>query len=135
MPRAEETDSVRDFLESIKSSEHIRQLGKITGPISALGVANLIRTFSPSSPVTTLILTRGGEQGMIFVKDRALHAARPGAVTGLKAVVRMMSWEEGNFEFEASVDGSITGDSPIPVEVVLAEGARQLDEMRLPTSE
>jgi hypothetical protein len=63
----------------------------------------------------------GFEEGMLCF-------TRLGAASGLKALVRLMSWTEGHFEFHASLDSVEKREPPVPVEAALFDAVRILDE-------
>jgi hypothetical protein len=81
-----------------------------------------------SLPTGTLTLQRDQQEGVIGFKDGMLCFARLGAASGLKALVRLMSWTEGRFEFHASLDSVEEREPPLPLKVALFEAVRMIDE-------
>jgi hypothetical protein len=116
------------FVEGIQSTEHTRRLGGITGEIAEVGIQNLVQMFMSAMPTGTLTLQRGQHEGVIGFEKGMLCFTRLGAASGLKALVRLMSWTEGRFEFHASLDSVEEREPPVPVEAALFDAMRILDE-------
>jgi hypothetical protein len=57
-----------------------------------------------------------------------LRFARLGPTTGMKALVRMLAWKQGAFEFHARVDPVPHPEPPISLEAALLDAVRQIDE-------
>jgi len=127
-PGENERADLERFVDAIQSTEHTRRLGGITGEIAEVGIQNLVQMFLGSVPTGTLTLQRGEREGVIGFEDGVLCFARVGAASGLKALVRLMAWSEGRFEFHASLDPVEARDAPVPLEAALFEAARLLDE-------
>ena len=116
------------FVEGVQSTEHTRRLGGITGEIAEVGIQNLIQMFMCNMPTGTLTLQRGQHEGVIGFEKGMLCFTRLGAASGLKALVRLMSWTEGRFEFHASLDAVEESEARMPLEAALFEAVRLLDE-------
>jgi Tfp pilus assembly protein PilZ len=127
-PTEEERAGLERFVEQVQSTEHTRRLGGISGEIAEVGIQNLAQMFLTSMPTGTLTLQRGEHEGVIGFEKGMLCFARTGAASGLKALVRLMSWSEGRFEFHASLDRVEERESPVPVEAALFDAVRLLDE-------
>jgi hypothetical protein len=127
-PPEDEREDMEHFVEKIQSTEHTRRLGGITGGIGEVGIQNLVQMFMNSIPVGTLTLQQGQREGVIGFEGGMLCFARVGAASGLKALVRLLSWTEGHFEFHASLDSVQGREPPIPMEAGLFDAVRLLDE-------
>ena len=57
-----------------------------------------------------------------------LRYARLGPTTGMKALVRMLAWKEGVFEFHARLDPVKHPEAPLPLEAAMLDAVRQIDE-------
>ena len=57
-----------------------------------------------------------------------LRYARLGPTTGMKALVRMLAWKEGIFEFHARLDPVKHPEAPLPLEPAMFDAVRQIDE-------
>jgi Tfp pilus assembly protein PilZ len=127
-PSEKERPDLEQFVDCVQSTEHTRRLGGITGEIAEVGVQNLVQMFMNSVPTGTLTLQQSQQEGVIGFEDGMLCFARLGAASGLKALVRLMSWTEGRFEFHASLDSVEEREPPIPLEAALFEAVRIIDE-------
>ncbi len=52
-----------------------------------------------------------------------------GTLTGTKALVRVLGWREGTFEFHAGLDPVDTADAPAPLDAALFQAVVHLDEL------
>jgi len=121
---------VSRFVEQVQSVEHTRRLGGISGPIEALGCQNLLQMFGSTAPAGTLVLRNGEDEGVIGFEQSLLRYARLGAATGMKALVRLLSWQDGFFEFFARLEPADDTDAPLPLEAAVFEAVRGIDESR-----
>ncbi len=127
-PSEKERPALEHFVDGVQSTEHTRRLGGITGEIAEVGVQNLVQMFMNSVPTGTLTLQQGLHEGVIGFEEGMLCFTRLGAASGLKALVRLMSWTEGHFEFHASLDSVEEREPPIPLEAALFDAVRMIDE-------
>jgi Tfp pilus assembly protein PilZ len=121
--------AVERFVEEIQIVEHSRRLGGITGSIAEVGPENLLQMFGSSSPSGTLTLHRGQQEGVIGFEGPLLGYVQLGGAMGMKALVRLLGWKDGSFEFHASFDPIETAEAPLPLDAALMEGMRQVDEL------
>lgn len=126
----EEESSAARFIEELRCAEHARRLGSISGPIETLGLANLIQMFASSAEEGTVVLSRDDARARIIFGGGALYHVNVGAVTGIKALSRLLAWESGGFEFYASADVKPPDDEPVPVFGAVLEATARLDELR-----
>jgi Tfp pilus assembly protein PilZ len=127
-PDENERADLERFVEGVQSTEHTRRLGGISGEIAEVGIQNLVQMFMSTMPTGTLTLQHGQQEGVIGFEGGMLCFTRLGAASGLKALVRLMTWTEGRFEFHASLDSVQEREPPVPVEAALFDAVRILDE-------
>jgi hypothetical protein len=84
--------------------------------------------FATSAPEGTLYLRFGQEEGLIGFQAGLLRFARLGSTSGMKALVRMLSWREGSFEFHSQLEDAGAPEPPLPLEAALLDAVRQIDE-------
>jgi len=132
LPPPDRAEEMLDFLCVLKSTEQIRRPAEVSGSIEVLPVPDLVQSLARSTHEGTLTLLRGGELGMIMFRDGRICGASLGAVGGRKAIVRMLMWEDGRFEFESTLPSGLPSGEGDPIEWVLMEGLRLVDEMRRP---
>jgi len=121
-------DEVERFVENLQTAEHTRRLGGIRGAISALGAQDLLQMFGSSAQVGTLIFHRGEDEASVGFEAGILRYARLGPATGMKALVRMLAWTEGTFEFHTRLDPVPHPEAPLPLEAAMLDAVRQIDE-------
>ena len=119
------------FVEEVRQNEERQVESGITGVIQELGMANLIQMLGQSSPLGTLTASHGSEEGIVAFEHGQLRYAQLGGLSGVKALARMLSWDEGAFEFRAHVDPITDEDEPQHLEMAILEAVRQLDEAKL----
>ena len=127
LPGAEREETER-FVEDLQGFEHARRLGGISGPIEELGPMSLLQMFTHTAPRGTLVLRCDQEEGVICFDGGLLRLARLGSTRGMKALVRMLSWKDGIFEFHARIEEADITDAPFPLEAALMDAVRQMDE-------
>jgi hypothetical protein len=119
---------VERFVENVQTAEHTRRLGGIAGPISTLGAQEVLQMFGTSAPVGTLIFRQGEHEATVGFEGGMLRFAQLGPATGIKALVRMLSWKSGSFEFHTRLDPIQQPEAPYPLEAALLDAVRQIDE-------
>jgi hypothetical protein len=85
--------------------------------------------FGRSSPSGSLTLSRGHEEAVVGFEDGLLRYARLGAASGPKALVRLLGWDDGTFQFHARIEPLDQLDPPLPLEVALLEATHEFDEL------
>lgn len=103
---------VSEVIEALRQAGHRSRLGGISGSIVDLGLANMLQMFGASAPQGTLVVDRDGEQGWIAFANGQLLGAELAGLSGQDALVAMLDWGEGHFQFEASVDQDMIENTP-----------------------
>ncbi|MEE3329620.1 MAG: PilZ domain-containing protein [Myxococcota bacterium] len=119
---------VEAFIKDIQVAEHSRRLGGISGPISEIGIENLLQMFGTCAPEGTLNLMRADEEGFIMFEQGMLRSARLAESYGRKALGRLLGWRDGTFEFHARVDAEAFQGDPIPLDAAMLDALCLLDE-------
>ena len=122
--------AVAKFIEALQDTEHTRRLGAISGPIGELGTQSVVQMFATTAQRGTIYLRHAEDEGVICFESGVLRVARIGPLTGKKALVRMLGWKDGTFEFHAAVDESGGGDAPLPFQAAVLDAVRSIDESR-----
>lgn len=124
------SDGLGPFVRDVHALEVRRRERGIGGSIGELGMGNVIQMLGKFASSGTLTATSGAEEGVLAFEGGCLRHCQLGALSGTKALARMLSWETGHFEFHAGVD-ALPDDQPLmPLEGAILDAARQLDEMR-----
>jgi hypothetical protein len=129
VPPPEQCEELRSFIEDIQSAEHTRRLGGIHGSIEELGIQNLIQMLGNMSPSGTLTVRHGDEEAVVGMETGTLRYVQLGAVSGLKALSRLMGWVEGTFAFHARFEAAETPDEPVQLDAAISEAIQKLDEL------
>jgi hypothetical protein len=119
---------VSRFVEQVQSVEHTRRLGGISGAIEELDPQSLLQMFGNAAPAGTLVLRKGQDEGLIGFENRLLRYAQLGSATGMKALVRLLSWRDGVFEFFARLEPADEMEAPLPLDAAIFEAVREIDE-------
>jgi uncharacterized protein (TIGR02266 family) len=89
------------FVRFVDLRERVRTAPELRGQLRDAGIESVIHLLCHAVPEGELILRQGGESGRIaFKRANVVRAELPErGVSGEKAFYRMMTWEEGEFEF------------------------------------
>jgi len=129
-PPPERQDEVHRFIADLQSAEHSRRLGGMHGSLTEVGPQNLLQMLGKTAPRGTLTVTHDNEQAVIGFEGEMLCYLKLGRVSGLKALTRVLDWDEGSFEFHARLEPMVSEDPPIMLDAALLEATRDLDELR-----
>jgi hypothetical protein len=129
-PDAEHHGEVSRFVEQVQAIEHTRRLGGISGSIAELGVQNLVQMLGSAAQEGTLVMRFGEDEGVIGFHGQMLRSARLGSTTGMKALVRLLGWEDGSFEFCSRLERDTEAEAPLPLDAAIFEAVRGLDELQ-----
>ncbi len=120
---------VREVIDALREAGHRSRLGGISGSIVDLGLANMLQMFGSSAPQGTLVVERDGEQGWIAFAEEQFLGAELGELEGHDAMVAMLDWGDGRFQFEAIADPRLVEHADRrPLAAVVLEAVCALDE-------
>ena len=127
-------DYIDRFVERNVRFGDARPNTEIEGKLTQISLLDLLQVFQMNKRSGTLRLWRAGNggSGSLLVADgQIIDASVPladgSAVRGEKALYRLLTWNDGRFEF---VPGSVPDSDRInkPTRSLLLEGTRQMDE-------
>lgn len=121
-------DALERFVEDVQRVEADARRTGIRGPLEELGAVSLLQMFAALARQGTLTVTAGVEEGVVSFADGQLVSAQVGSVGGVKALARIFGWREGFFEFRTTVDEGARSTTTGPMEGVILEALRLLDE-------
>jgi Tfp pilus assembly protein PilZ len=130
-PGDQEREAVAGFVESVQHTEQARRMGGIRGDLAELGAQHVLQMFAASAREGTLTLQNAGEEALVGFEKGLLRYVRLGTASGLKALVRLLTWSAGSFEFHARLDPLCPTEVPLPFEAALLEALQQRDELAL----
>jgi Tfp pilus assembly protein PilZ len=128
-PPPEREDEVRCFIADLQSAEHSRRLGGMRGSLSEVGTQNLLQMLGKTAPCGTLTIHHENEEVVIGFDGEMLCYVQLGTISGLKALTRLLGWEDGSFEFHARLEPMATEESPKRLDAALLQATRDLDEL------
>jgi Tfp pilus assembly protein PilZ len=121
--------TINSVITGLREAGHRSRLGGISGSLTDLGLANMLQMFGSSAPQGTLVVDRDGEQGWIAFADGQMLGAELGSLSGQDALVAMLRWGDGRFQFEASADPKlIESATPRPLAGAVLSAVCTLDE-------
>jgi Tfp pilus assembly protein PilZ len=121
---------IAEVIEALRQAGHRSRLGGISGSIVDLGLANMLQMFGNTAPQGTLVVEHDGEQGWIAFAEGQFLGAELGVVCGHDALVAMLDWGDGNFQFEASADEKlIAGAKPCSLDGAVLKAMCAIDEL------
>jgi CheY-like chemotaxis protein len=111
----------------------------LAGHTSHLGMADLLQLLSLNGK-TGVLRIEGDRQGKIYFRNGKIINARLDRARGLKALYRLLSWQEAQFELEPLEEGNVEEIISEATQGALMEGFTQLDEQgqlrdRLPAAD
>ncbi len=127
-PSDRERPGVERFVDDVLRAEHARRMGGIAGPIEALGPHAVVQMFASTAAEGTLYLRNGEVEAVIGFKGGLLHFVRLGALQGMEALVQLLRWTDGSFEFYARLEAGDSKAPPLPLEAAVLDAMRQIDE-------
>lgn len=105
----------------------------MTGTIAEVPLPDLIQLFSTSKKTGTLVVSQGKTKAKIHLDGGRLVYVTLSDAPGLpplKALTRVLSWEDGTFELVGPEPHNFPDPLKMPTEHILMEGLRQLDELK-----
>ncbi|MCP4606668.1 MAG: DUF4388 domain-containing protein [Proteobacteria bacterium] len=105
----------------------------MVGTINEVPLPDLTQLFSTSKKTGTLVINRDDVIGKIHLSNgKLIYASISDSpnLSPLKAIYRILSWEDGTFELLGPESHDFDETIDMPTEHILMEGLRQLDEFR-----
>jgi Tfp pilus assembly protein PilZ len=119
-------DEVARFIDGLRSFYHARSLATVSGSIADTPLESVLETFASVSESGTLCLKRGDERGKIAYQDGEILYVATGLLSGAKALDRIFTWADAQFEFRPEVEpmDGVHGRLPLVPAVLSAVVAR-----------
>ncbi len=122
-------DEVAAFVDDLRGFQHARSLATVTGSVKDAPLETLLETFSASASSGTLRLTQGAETGKLVYQENEILHASTGLVSGVKALGRMFTWTEAQFEFEPRIEPLDGDEARFPLQSAILSAAVERDEL------
>ena len=119
-------DEVARFVDELRSFHHARALATVSGSLADTPLESVLETFAGISNSGTLRLMRGDERGKIVYQEGEILYVTIGLVSGAKALDRLFTWGDAQFEFRPEVEAmdGVGGRLPLAPAVLSAVVAR-----------
>lgn len=104
----------------------------LSGDLSEMALPDILQMLKNNQRSGSLVIERRDEQGSIYFRNGELIGAEIGEASDLKAVYRMLSFNDGTFELQSVSDSFLSRKEQkidLPLENILLEGMRQIDEL------
>lgn len=100
----------------------------LKGNLKQMNLGDIFQTLGNTAKTGILqVTTSNNKRGSIYFHEGKIIRAELGRYSQEEAIYRILSWDEGNFEFDAKL-AMPKGDVSISISSVLMEGMRQKDE-------
>lgn len=105
----------------------------MSGSLSDVAVPDLLQLFTTSRKTGVLSVTNTEDAGRVYIREGQIYYAEYNGIEDmdpLKALTRMMGWDDGEFRMGPPSDQVFDFEIGEPSDHVIIEAARQLDEFR-----
>jgi pSer/pThr/pTyr-binding forkhead associated (FHA) protein len=123
----------RKRLEAGAQQRQQTQGRPMSGVIEEIPLPDLLQLLSTSRKSGVLSINNGVSVGKIYIRKGQIYFAAINddfTLSPQKAIYRMLTWVQGTFELEPSVELQVMEEVTESTEALLMEGVRQLDEFR-----
>lgn len=122
-------DEVAEFVDDLRSFHAARTLATVTGSLGEQRLETILETFASVASAGTLRLVSGELQGKLMYRDGEIVSVTTGLVSGVKALGRMFTWRDAEFEFEPEIEAVDNDHAPLPLQSALLAAAVERDEL------
>ncbi|MCZ6778812.1 MAG: response regulator [Acidobacteria bacterium] len=124
----ERASKIADKVKSVRKDFRRRQAA-LSGHTSQLAMADLLQLLSLNGKTGVLCIDNG-RTGKIYFRSGKIINATLESVSGLKALYRLLAWDEANFELEPLLEDEEEVEEKIhdATQSILMEGFTQIDE-------
>ena len=125
-------DQARPNLEVVAAQRRTSSPRTMSGSIDEVPLPDLLQLFSTSKKNGALVVRTEEDIGRIFLQKGVIYYATINDLSDLppiKCIFRMLTWQKGLFDFDASDLREFPKPVDVTVQEVLMESLRQLDEL------
>jgi pSer/pThr/pTyr-binding forkhead associated (FHA) protein len=122
----------RPNLEVVAAQRRTSSPRTMSGSIDEVPLPDLLQLFSTSKKSGALVVRTEEDIGRIFLQKGVIYYATINDLSDLppvKCIFRMLTWQKGLFDFDASDSREFPKPVDVTVQEVLMESLRQLDEL------
>jgi hypothetical protein len=100
----------------------------IQGTIESTGITSVLQIPSLSNASGKLSVTCGSDMGVVYYRNGKVVHAQLGDLEGQDAVIRLMRWEQGQFEFNDQDINGVPTTIDVDLQYIILEAIRIIDE-------
>lgn len=125
----------RARMAQVSAERRTSQTRTMTGTIDEVPLPDLLQLFATSKKTGVLTVHRDDNTvGRIFMRRGKVYYASINdnqEIVPLKGMYRLLTWETGQFDFGSAEEKEFVDEIDYPLESLLMEGMRQIDELAL----
>lgn len=129
---AANADEVRKRMAQVSAERRTSQVRTMTGTIDEVPLPDLLQLFATSKKTGVLTVRRGDMIGRVYLRNGKVYFASINDnqdISPLKAIYRILTWNTGGFDFGSAEEKEYVDEMDEPLEMILMEGMRQIDEI------
>jgi hypothetical protein len=129
--RTTEEQARRD-MEIVAAHRRTSQVRSMSGSIEEIPLPDLLQLLGTSKKSGVLIIRTEDDIGRIYMRKGLVYFASINDIDEIppfKSVFRMLTWSSGLFDLEPPDERTFDHPLDMPVQAVLMEGMRQMDEL------
>jgi hypothetical protein len=129
--RTTEEQARRD-MEIVAAHRRTSQVRSMSGSIEEIPLPDLLQLLGTSKKSGVLIIRTEDDIGRIYMRKGLVYFASINDIDEIppfKSVFRMLTWSAGLFDLEPPDERTFDHPLDMPVQAVLMEGMRQMDEL------
>ncbi len=129
--RTTEEQARRD-MEIVAAHRRTSQVRSMSGSIEEIPLPDLLQLLGTSKKSGVLIIRTEDDIGRIYMRKGLVYFASINDIDEIppfKSVFRMLTWSSGLFDLEPPDERTFEHPLDMPVQAVLMEGMRQMDEL------
>ena len=122
----------RPNLEVVAAQRRTSSPRTMSGSIDEVPLPDLLQLFSTSKKNGALVIRTEEDIGRIYLRKGVIYYATIndlGDLAPIKCIFRMLTWQKGLFDFDASDMREFPKSVEVTVQEILIESLRQLDEL------
>lgn len=127
------TEEVRKQMAQVAADRRTSQVRTMSGTIDEVPLPDLLQLFATSKKSGLLTLRKDESIGRVYLRQGKVYFASINDnqdISPLKSMYRLLTWERGAFDFGPAEDKEFVEEIDEPLEMILMEGMRQIDEIR-----
>jgi hypothetical protein len=129
---AENADEAKRKMAQVSAERRTSQVRTMTGTIDEVPLPDLLQLFATSKKTGVLTVRREDSIGRIYLRNGKVYFASINDnqdISPLKAIYRILTWDRGAFDFGTAEEKEYVDEMDEPLEMILMEGMRQIDEI------